>query len=116
MNKIKLTCVALLAAFGVSLLLLTNLFTPIVSSFSGGPPPGFSGAPGEGVCSDCHISKGGSGQFTIIPPATYVPGQTYQVTVRHQTPDPTRQRWGFELTSLTTDLAAAGTFANTSGF
>lgn len=76
-----------------------------------GPDPGKTGAPGELTCTDCHNTTAGSGQFTITAPASYTPGQTYSIQVRHVTADTTRRRWGFELTSLA-GTTAAGTFVN----
>ncbi len=76
-----------------------------------GPPSQHSGAPGEQNCTDCHNAATGVGQFTIVAPANYTPGQTYSIQVRHQTTDTTRRRWGFEMTSLANNVAA-GTFAN----
>ena len=42
-----------------------------------------------------------------------MPGQTYQIVVRHINADPSRKRWGFQLTSLA-GTTMAGAFANTS--
>jgi len=42
----------------------------------------------------------GTGRISITAPQTYVPGHTYPVTVTHTNADPTRLRWGFELTVL----------------
>jgi len=42
----------------------------------------------------------GTGKISITAPQTYVPGQTYSITVTHQNADLTRLRWGFELTVL----------------
>jgi len=42
----------------------------------------------------------GTGKISITAPQTYVPGHTYPVTVTHTNADPTRLRWGFELTVL----------------
>src|SRR4030095_16403902 len=41
-------------------------------------------------------------KISITAPLTYVPGQTYPITVTHTNPDQTRLRWGFELTVLDT--------------
>lgn len=74
-----------------------------------GPIAGVTGAPSEGDCTLCHTTLSGElGQFTITAPSTYMPGNTYQITVTHvNTDDVTpRMKWGFELTALT----AAGTF------
>ena len=92
---------ALLAAlFGY---LLSGDSPRTVHAFSSGPPPAYTGAPFEEpeACAECHVPTDvGSGQFSISAPATYVPGQTYSITVAHANTDPTRLRYGFELTAL----------------
>lgn len=115
MRKIKLVCVFAFAVFGAIVLTVDNPFVQKVSSFSSGPPAGFTGAPGENDCAACHTPNTHTGgQFTILPPPEYIPGQTYEVRVRHTSPDVTRLRWGFELTALDSENFAAGTFANLS--
>ncbi len=44
-------------------------------------------------------------------PPTYVPGQTYDITVRHTNTDQTRVRWGFQLTALDASDEKAGHLA-----
>jgi len=82
------------------------------------PPAGRTGAPGEGTCIDCHGGSllneaGGSVSIGGIP-ASYLPTQTYTitVTVRH----PSQHRWGFELVPLRTNNTMAGILTNTSLF
>ena len=82
------------------------------------PPAAKTGAPAEGTCIDCHGGSllneaGGSVSIGGIP-NSYVPTQTYTitVTVRH----PTQHRWGFELVPLTTNNMMAGVFTNTTLF
>jgi hypothetical protein len=60
-----------------------------------------TGAPGEGTCHDCHntyVLNSGPGTFTINTPASFQPGETYEITVTITQND--RQRWGFECTPL----------------
>ncbi|HQY66012.1 MAG TPA: hypothetical protein PLD38_01920 [Pyrinomonadaceae bacterium] len=90
--------------FGRDLVSTTN------ASISG-PPASRTSAPGEQNCTSCHNPGTGAGQFSITAPASYTPGQTYTIQVRHINADTTRKRWGFELTSLANN-AMAGTFAN----
>jgi FG-GAP-like repeat len=99
-----------IAVFGFS---DNRRFLDSAEAFSSGPPPGVTGAPGESTCADCHTNIAGPGTFTITAPDTYTPGQTYQIVVRHISSDPTRLRWGFELTSLAA-TSPAGTFTATS--
>ena len=93
---------ALLAAF-VGFLLSHNIGTRPVHAFSSGPPAGYTGAPQEEpeACAECHVPPdAGTGRIFITAPQTYVPGRTYPVTVTHTNADPTRLRWGFQLTVL----------------
>jgi len=86
-------------------LLSHDLGTPPVHAFSAGPPAGYTGAPQEEpeACAECHVPPdAGTGKIFITAPQTYVPGQTYPITVTHQNIDPTRLRWGFQLTVLDT--------------
>ncbi len=107
LKKIKvlsLTVFVCLALFGF---LNSKYFVRQSLAFSSGPPLGSTGAPGETTCTNCHIANVGNGQFTIIAPANYTPGQTYQITVRHQTTDTTRKRWGYQITGLAGSTPAA---------
>jgi hypothetical protein len=88
-----------------------SLFTSITKADISGPPPSRTGAPGETTCTSCHNQNAGSGQFSIVAPANYSPGQTYMIQVRHTTADATRRSWGFELTALANNVMA-GSFAN----
>src|SRR6185369_1763122 len=100
LRLIALAC--LLAAFA-GYLLSNNAGTRPVHAFSAGPPAGYTGAPLEEpeACAECHVPPdAGTGRISITAPQTYVPGQTYPITVTHTNADPTRLRWGFELTVL----------------
>jgi uncharacterized repeat protein (TIGR01451 family) len=102
----------------LGLFLSTNRTTQPVHAFSAGPPAGYTGAPGEEpeACAECHVPPdAGTGTISITAPQTYVPGQTYPITVTHSNPDPTRKRWGFQLTVLDTSDEKAGELQNTSG-
>jgi hypothetical protein len=81
---------------------------------STGPPPGFTRAPGESVCTECHDSFGeetnrGPGELRLEHPARYELGQMVTITVVLDHVG--QRRWGFQLTALTTDtLEPAGEF------
>ena len=93
---------AVLAALA-GFLLSHNTGTRPVHAFSAGPPAGYTGAPQEEpeACAECHVPPdAGTGKISITAPQTYVPGHTYPITVTHTNADPTRLRWGFELTVL----------------
>src|SRR5258705_13116428 len=67
--------------------------TQPVQAFSSGPPPGYTGAPGEEpeACAECHVPPdAGTGHISITAPQTYIPGHTYQITVTHANTDTTR--------------------------
>src|SRR5437763_999385 len=114
MVKLKLLFV-LLFAVGVSAVLLTdNAANPRARAFSAGPPAGYTHAPGEVDCSDCHTTPAQSaGTISLNAPPHYTPGETYDITVTHDTQDPTRVRWGFELTALDSSDQKAGALAPT---
>lgn len=115
-GRIKQACLAVFAV-GAFLVLLgdSQYIGQSATAFSDGPPPGHTGAPGEVTCTNCHSGSSTGGTFTITPPANYQPGQTYQIVVRHINADPTRERWGFQLTALAA-TSPAGTFSNITGF
>ena len=112
-HNTKLKLFVLITFTGLTVLAFTfgrGIVGTSLASISG-PPSTHTGAPGELTCTDCHNPASGVGQFSIIAPANYTPGQVYQLTVRHLTSDTTRKRWGFEMTALANG-AMAGTFAN----
>src|SRR5262245_45446352 len=110
-HYIRLGCfIAALLCLAI-LLFSDNGASRTVQAFSSGPLPGKTGAPGQKTCLSCHSGSGSSatGSFTIIDvPQTYLPGATYEIGVRHTSPDPTRRRWGFQLTALTGTNKKAG--------
>ncbi len=108
---IKPVVVFVIVLFVLIVTLAGSDFVPTVDALGAGPPNGFTGAPGENDCTACHIDNAGAGQFTLSVPPTYFPGRTYSVTVTHTNSDMTRQRWGFQMTSLIGENGA-GTFAN----
>src|SRR6266576_4003000 len=103
------------AATGLPLYFLGNSWlTQRTYAYSSGPPAGFTGAPGEFTCAECHVPESaGSGQTTLTVPAPYIPGQTYQLGVHHFNSDPSRIRWGFELTALDDGAVKAGNLQST---
>jgi aldose sugar dehydrogenase len=113
MVKIKLLVVLLFAAATAALLLTDNAANPRARAYSTGPPAGYTHATGELDCSDCHTTPAqSSGTLKLDAPQKYTPGQTYDVTVTHASADPTRVRWGFELTALDAADRKTGTLAS----
>lgn len=109
----KLIAVFVLLVTALGLVLFTdNSANPRVRANFSGPPAGFTHAPGELDCSDCHTTPTQSnGSIMLNVPATYTPGQTYNITVTHATTDQSRVRWGFELTGLDAADQKAGSLA-----
>jgi len=89
------------------------LFLPLLAyAFSTGPPAGYTGAPGERNCTDCHMGtavNAGGGSITINNvPQSYQPGQQYTINVTVQQGG--RIRFGFEMTAIDSNGNGAGTF------
>jgi hypothetical protein len=86
-------------------------------AYSGGPPDGRTGAPGEGTCVMCHSTfplNSGSGMISLAGlPTAYAPGESYDLTLTVEDPD--ASRWGFELTVLDDAGDALGTLVATDG-
>src|SRR5262245_2179143 len=71
------------------------------TALSTAPPPGHTGAPGEGTCASCHTGASGSGIFAmgLVDIATsYVPGRTDTLAIGIVNGG--ASRWGFEVTVL----------------
>jgi hypothetical protein len=107
--RFKRICVVLFAAVLAGMLLTRDEAS---RAFSTGPDAGRTGAPGELTCAtgECHGTgrNTGPGQFMILAPDAYEPGETYPIEVRHRTGDPTRKRWGYQITALSGANARAG--------
>ena len=85
----------------------------IAGAFSAGPPPSYSGAPGEDSCTECHSdfkvnTGGGSVQITGLP-HDYRPGQIIQVNVK--TSHATASIFGFQLTAIDSTGKTVGHFS-----
>ena len=68
------------------------------SARSFGVSPGFTGAPGEGLCTSCHPgspANSGPGGVSLDAPPHYTPGMTYDFNVTVS--DPTASRFGFQV-------------------
>lgn len=83
-----------------------------------GSPGGRTGAPGDGVCTQCHAGtvQSGAGFNTVtlihagLPVTEYEPNTTYQVQVTMATNNPKN---GFEIVALRPNNTAAGTIVIT---
>lgn len=107
--QVSRSAVAFIFATGLTLLAVGVIGE---SMYSSGVPDGLTGAPGENSCLNCHSGTSAEGQMHLSGlPQYYDPGATYAVTVSLEEPD--QQRWGFELTAVSSDGSAAGSFAVT---
>lgn len=107
MRQVKLKAV-LFGIIGLSLLLSFSSSHPV----SGG---GYTGAPGDGVCAQCHTSNNTSLQgdlFIENLPASVDAGQTYSVTVRITNPSANAFRSGFQIVALDDNNNQAGSWSN----
>jgi hypothetical protein len=110
-DRLNIVCVTIFIIL-IATLLNTNDRMVSVKAFSTGPPAGVTGAPGELDCTSCHTGPSNNGQFTIEAPASYVPGETLSITVRHTNGNSSRRIWGFQLTALTAANEKAGSLQN----
>lgn len=118
-NQIKVTCLTFFLAAVAVVLSTGGRAVRTAEAFAEGPDGGLTGAPGELTCAvaGCHGGEPntGPGQFLIIGPTMYEPGNRYQISVKHMTTDTSRKRWGFQLTALDGTNNRAGDLANLSG-
>jgi hypothetical protein len=81
--------------------------------WSTGSPGGKTGAPGDGVCTDCHTGtvQSGIGMNSLIisdqngPVTSYTPGMDYEVTISMNT---SNAKNGFEIVALNSSNEQAG--------
>jgi hypothetical protein len=107
MNRTQRRFVFLSGLIVFAVFLLPN----IITAFSGGPPDGRTGAPGESTCAiGCHTgSSGGNGSLALNGvPVNYEIDSVYTMTVELQ--DPGQMRWGFELTATDGNSNGVGSF------
>src|SRR4030095_7896943 len=118
-DRLKIACMIFFLVALLGALVTDNSTIRTVRAFPEGPNPGHTGAPGELTCavSGCHTGSlnEGPGELSIIAPDMYEPGMTYEITVKHTTPDTSRRRWGFQLTVLDAVNRKAGELENRSG-
>ncbi len=108
MRILKLSAIALVVFLGC----LAAYDGNDAHALSRGPFLEFTAAPGENNCTKCHRTyplDSGTGKVEIIGlPEQYVPSQTYPIKVR--VTDEEAREWGFEITAITDDGAACGSF------
>ncbi|MFK7935044.1 MAG: choice-of-anchor V domain-containing protein [Saprospiraceae bacterium] len=92
----------------------TFLFT----NYSGNPPNGLTGAPGENTCRNCHSgnnAQGLDGEVLISGlPESVTAGTTYPISVTVTNPNGLSLRAGFQMVALNSNEENAGILANPS--
>jgi len=104
----------------VKVLFCALLFSTLFISFSSNPPTGRTGAPGDGLCSDCHTGAnplGFDGGITIQNfPTSIVGGQIYSLTATVSNPNGLASLAGFQALVLDNNDMNAGTLSNPGAF
>ena len=96
------------------------LLSLTVFTYSSTPPAANAGDPGNGNCTSCHggsaITSGtawSSIALTGLPTNGYIPGTTYTLTISGNSASTSKN--GFQLTSLNSNNAMAGSIASGTG-
>lgn len=98
----------------VKTVLLLAVIPALIYGFAMGPPANKSGAPGGGLCTECHAGSaaGSSIAITAASGTTYTPGRAQQITVRITD---AANVYGFQATARTADNQQAGAFTAGAG-
>ncbi len=89
----------------------------LIISWSGNPPDGKTGAPGDGLCSDCHSLGGGTQDGSIVVtgfPSTITPSTAYVLTITNSNPNGQAVKAGFQMTVLNSSNNIAGNLTSPS--
>jgi len=105
----------------ISVYFLTIVLSILFLGNSNNPPNGYTGAPGDSMCSSCH-NQGGSGNINgsleiLGLPSSINAGQTYTITLKiNNTSSPLSLavRGGFQLVALDQSNSNVGTFSSPS--
>jgi len=91
----------------------------IFTSFSSNPPNGRTGAPGDGLCTDCHNPSnplGLDGEFSLTGfPTEISPGETYSISVVVRNNNGLAQRNGFQAVVLDAENNNIGDLTTSGG-
>ncbi len=81
----------------------------LLIAFSGNPPDGHTGAPGESLCSACHSGGSFNGNVAITGlPSTVMAGQTYTITLTATATAGSPVVGGFQIVALNASNQNAG--------
>ena len=89
----------------------------LLLSTSANPPNGTTGAPGDGLCTECHTPPSATldGKITVTGfPEAIVPNETYQLTVTNTNTVGSGVKGGFQMTILGPLNIKAGEMSNPS--
>ncbi len=89
----------------------------VLISFSANPPDGKTGAPGDGLCIECHTPANPPQHGTISVegfPASISPGESYLLTVVNRDTSGLASKGGFQMTILSPTNTKAGDMTNPS--
>jgi hypothetical protein len=95
----------------IYLVLVALVSMTLLVSYEDNPPNGRTGAPGDGLCSDCHSLNGGlqDGSITVTGlPASIEPSTAYFLTVTNSNPNGIADIAGFQVTILNGNNQKAG--------
>ncbi len=95
----------------IYLVFLVLVSMTVFVSFEANPPNGRTGAPGDGLCSDCHSLNGGTqdGTLTVAGfPALIEPSTAYILTITNSNPNGVGSLAGFQMTVLNSSNLKAG--------
>src|SRR5579871_6662594 len=90
---------------------ICGLVPALLYSYSSGPDPRYTGAPGDSTCVECHTGTalnagGGSVQLTSSAGANYTPGQQQTLTITIT--DSAARVYGFQATARPDSKSASG--------
>ncbi len=99
--------------------IVSLILCSLLIAFSGSHPTsssgGYTSAPGDGVCSQCHTDNNTSldGDYTVTGiPVDIEANTTYTVDIQLTNPSGNASRGGFQILALDADNAQGGTWSN----
>ena len=99
----------MMSRFNLIFLLLVSM--TVLVSYDDNPPNGKTGAPGDGLCTDCHSLDGGTQDGSIVVtgfPTVIEPSTAYLLTITNSNPNGVAGIGGFQATILNSNNLKAG--------